>query len=624
MLDGKDVTVGYVCADIPMLTSCGVSLDQEFDDLFIKPQHDHNCYTLGMIGESHVAICGGLEDATSMVTAATAMMHTFPTIKRLMILSSKAGAVPSDHWQVRVGDVVVPRKLVTKDRNGGSIEVNLVKAVSFTQPWSLEEDIKTLIARSDKWGLKLGRPTGDELDELDKIFVHQDTSSVHLDGVVISEGSCPENTDYRDSVLAPLGLNSVVCFDDGHTANLPYHRQNVDVVSVLGISRYCNENAPAARHIWQNYASVATAACARRIVLESDFDHLDFPSHQPVDETEKQEDSSIVADCSASCGDIATPSTSADTYTIPLSFRHSAGASLQTRIESGVALPFPTGTPTPPEPAVLLAEIQQAAQDVSQLVGRFGFKMGKTLQTPRIKAAIFKDQEKLRLQSLIYADNFTCQFSSRFGQPRSSSNIEAPLLWWLWDSLLEWFTPTCGPKESTLDLTPAYRTDIDLPYKIRLRTWSNGSGKGSIELVATYGGMFMERRTFDAAIEEFRFPKTGFHGITAALAIDEPPYESDGCYEHVFDYLMPRPGSIWRSAMNISDENEKSLVENLAQTCRADDDYMYVSEEQDLQCKNLVRRFPPVARHFVDQKQLIGKKFGSYSRGINGPPGPKD
>ncbi|KAJ6125943.1 hypothetical protein N7471_010436 [Penicillium samsonianum] len=258
--------------------------------------------------------------------------------------------------------------------------------------------------------------------------------------------------------------------------------------------------------------------------------------------------------------------------------------------------------PFSPELTVLLGEMQKAAEDVSQLVGRFGFKMAGTLRRPHIKTALFADRNRLRLPSLRYADSFTCLLTKPFEKPISLRG-KALLLWWLWDALLEWSTPSISSRGCTLDFMPAHRTDI---------------------LTAAYGGDFMERRIFDAPIARFRFPETAFDRTTAALAIDQPPYNGYGCIKDTFDYLMPRSGNIWRSAMNIFPAEEKRLVQALAETCKANDDYMYMSEDNDSQCKKLIQRFPPLARKFVEDGGLVGKERGSYCRSTNIPPGPKD
>jgi hypothetical protein len=57
---------------------------------------------------------------------------------------------------------------------------------------------------------------------------------------------------------------------------------------------------------------------------------------------------------------------------------HTVDTGLLNQSANSQALHRPTSTPLPSEPTVLLAEFQKAAEDVSQLVGRFGFKITST------------------------------------------------------------------------------------------------------------------------------------------------------------------------------------------------------------------------------------------------------
>jgi hypothetical protein len=87
---------------------------------------------------------------------------------------------------------------------------------------------------------------------------------------------------------------------------------------------------------------------------------------------------------------------------------------------------------------------------------------------------------------------------------------------------------------------------------------------------------------------------------------------------------MLRPQNPWRSAMNVSGKEEERVVKAFADTCRASDDFVCVSDDQDSQCKKLLQRLPLEAREFIENKGLVGRKGGSFSRGANRPPGPKD
>lgn len=262
--------------------------------------------------------------------------------------------------------------------------------------------------------------------------------------------------------------------------------------------------------------------------------------------------------------------------------------------------------PTTVEPKALLSDIQKAAEDISQLVERFGYKMINTLQQPSVKKRLLAHSnfKQLRLSSLSYSDSFTCQYTKTYENPIQLEG-EAPLLWWLWDALLEFLKPSFG-KSCKLDFTPAYNADIALPYKISIRLWTTGHGVDNIELTAIYGGQFSERHILDAPISTFTFPERGFTNTTTPLlTVDQIPYKGNGCYNDMLDYLMPRRNNPWRSAMNISNTKERALIEALAGTCKAKDDRFPMSENQSSQCQNLVKRFPPLARKHCESKGLI-------------------
>jgi hypothetical protein len=293
---------------------------------------------------------------------------------------------------------------------------------------------------------------------------------------------------------------------------------------------------------------------------------------------------------------------------------------------SSVALQHCSEPIPSPEPTVLLAEIRCAVDDVAQAVGRFGPKMTAKLCFADIKEALFEDHKLLRLSSLEYIDSFTCQLT-KLHKPPISLKGEAPLLWWLWEPLLEFLKPsTSSVGGFTLDFASVHNSNATLPYTISIKLGSdkNRNGEKEIEMTAAYGGVFQERRIFTAPITTFRFQKQGFSKTTVPLAIDKSPYTGDGDYSDMLDYLMPHPQSIWRSAMKVPKEEEQRIVTAFAETCKARDDIVCVTIDQNLQCKNLLKRLPPVAKEFIQNQGLIGKEGGPFSTRANGPPGPKD
>lgn len=275
MVNLDDVTVGYVCADIAARISCERSLDREEEFLQTRTQStsDPYSYTFGTIGTNDVVICDSVQPDTTDVTVS--MIRSFPYLKLLLLVSSKAGAVPGDSGQVRVGDVVVPpRAVITSGMNGDykRTDLDLSTGVETGQSWELGDDITTLIAKNDRWGPKCRRPVGDDVNELNKMFVrqHQHVSLAHHDGVVISVGRFPECAVDRDSIAVPLNLGPIACFDQGETMSFLRREADIRRISVLGVSHYCDEKKEDWRRVWEKYASMAAAACAKRIVLGQD------------------------------------------------------------------------------------------------------------------------------------------------------------------------------------------------------------------------------------------------------------------------------------------------------------------------------------------------------------------
>ncbi|KAH8842737.1 hypothetical protein MCOR27_003185 [Pyricularia oryzae] len=148
--------------------------------------------------------------------------------------------------------------------------------------------------------------------------------------------------------------------------------------------------------------------------------------------------------------DCSTLSTIEDGINTP-STSHRPDNSFQGAPTSSVTSSDPTGTPLAPEPTILLNQIQQAAEDLSQLVGRFGPKMPRTFQRPSIKYALFADPKLLRLPCL------------RFCANPIDYKDSAPSLWWLWEGLLYHLQPTAFTKNYKLGFTPAHETDIAHP-----------------------------------------------------------------------------------------------------------------------------------------------------------------
>lgn len=278
----EEITVGYIFSDENALASCVISLDEERSPL-PQTRHGVNIYEFGKIGSHNIAMCCTLlESQSDSSRVVFDMMHSFPSIKLLILVNSNAGAVPRDVGEVHVGDVIIAQKLVKTNRDGELEEMDLVQAsgllattgMNTGQRWSLDEDIAMLAAKNNRWGKKCRRPAGDDVDKLDKIFTprqqHEPVSMVHCPGVVISNPTYPEHAESRDCIAGPGTFVSAkaVCFDHSQTAGLPLNNEVVDEVSVLGVSNYCDEDTERDRNMWTRYSSMAAAACARKIVMK--------------------------------------------------------------------------------------------------------------------------------------------------------------------------------------------------------------------------------------------------------------------------------------------------------------------------------------------------------------------
>ena len=102
-------------------------LDERHDSL---PQNsnDHNNYTLGRVGQHHVAIAclpAGVTGVTSAARVASQMRSTF-TALRFGLMVGIGGGVPSEENDIRLGDVVVSQPTGT---SGGVIQYDFGKTI---------------------------------------------------------------------------------------------------------------------------------------------------------------------------------------------------------------------------------------------------------------------------------------------------------------------------------------------------------------------------------------------------------------------------------------------------------------------------------------------------------------
>jgi nucleoside phosphorylase len=139
-------TVGWICA-LPIEMAVAVGMLDERHDSLPQNSHDHNNYTLGRIGSHHVAIAclpAGVMGVTPAARVASQMRSTFPAL-RFGLMVGIGGGVPSEEYDIRLGDVVVSQPTGT---SGGIIQYDFGKTLQkgrFEQTGSLNKPPTVLL-----------------------------------------------------------------------------------------------------------------------------------------------------------------------------------------------------------------------------------------------------------------------------------------------------------------------------------------------------------------------------------------------------------------------------------------------------------------------------------------------
>jgi nucleoside phosphorylase len=123
----EDYKVGWICA-LPTERAAAVCMLDEHHETLPQPVTDENNYTLGRIGRHNVVIAclgAGLTGVTSAARVADQMRMTFTSI-RFGLMVGIGGGVPSEHPDIRLGDVVVSKP---GDTSGGVIQYDFGKTV---------------------------------------------------------------------------------------------------------------------------------------------------------------------------------------------------------------------------------------------------------------------------------------------------------------------------------------------------------------------------------------------------------------------------------------------------------------------------------------------------------------
>ncbi|KAE8373751.1 purine and uridine phosphorylase [Aspergillus bertholletiae] len=109
-----DYTVAWICALPLELAAAKAMLENEHSRL-PQPQTDHNVYTLGSVSGHNVVMASlpsGVYGTISASTVVSHMVSTYPNI-RFGLMVGIGGGVPSQHADIRLGDIVISKPTAT-------------------------------------------------------------------------------------------------------------------------------------------------------------------------------------------------------------------------------------------------------------------------------------------------------------------------------------------------------------------------------------------------------------------------------------------------------------------------------------------------------------------------------
>ena len=278
------------------------------------------------------------------------------------------------------------------------------------------------------------------------------------------------------------------------------------------------------------------------------------------------------------------------------------------------------------DPKILIQQLEEHINDLARIGGAFGSKMVQILRWPWIVDLLYPDRTQLELPHLGKSDCFAC-IRTRIHEKPVQLPDPKPVLYWLYTVALEFFEKTASSRGVTLQLTPKLMSQNDLgplPPQMVIEIHSRQGGP-CVQLTVQNGGPYDERIILSRPLVEVRPQTTTIYGKPVAVkpnatklySVEEHRDCNDDRLSEVFEQLYPRTDSKWRVAAkkfsHKTMEDEERFLKGLVQACKAKDDAIYVSGEEDNRCRELVNRFPPEANEFLRHK--IGQCNGSFSRG---------
>lgn len=320
-LNPEDYTIGWISPLSIELAASRAMLDEEHHALPAK-QHDHNCYTLGRVGQHNIVMAGlpvGFPGPSSAATIAATMRTSYPEI-RFGLLVGIAGGAPSPDKDVRLGDVVVSKPTgqsggVVQFDSGTFVEGKLVRSGSVNAPPMI------LLSAITSLRAKHMSKTNRHLDAVHSDFIHPNVQDQLFESIYKHEGgdTCV-NCDIRRLVMRSprptpnptvhygviasanrviqdslerdaLGKEfNAICFEMEAAGVM----NTFPCIVIQGISDYADSHK---NDIWQRYAATTAAAYAKELlctiaervpntpILLQDLHHgaSTFPGEQPYD-----------------------------------------------------------------------------------------------------------------------------------------------------------------------------------------------------------------------------------------------------------------------------------------------------------------------------------------------------
>jgi len=276
----EQYTVGLICT-LYMEMSAAEAIFDERHSRLPKPPSDPNTYTLGRIGLHNVVLAclpAGQMGTTPAATVAAHMSRTFTSI-RFFLLIGIGGGIPSVSKEIRLGDVVVGKRVLQYDIGNGK-DWEQVKALGpiNTPPPILMTAINALRSQYGEQCISfvqnvehiLQRVRSDLICpglEQDRLFANdtlvqrslRDPSGprVYLGNIGCVNGVV-EDATLRDH----LGKKDKLSCFEMEAAGLSH---NHPCVVIRGISDYADKYKSTCR-LWKGYASLTAAVYAKELL----------------------------------------------------------------------------------------------------------------------------------------------------------------------------------------------------------------------------------------------------------------------------------------------------------------------------------------------------------------------